>query len=107
MAAARDELSALLHASLSTDNGTRSQAEARLTQLGKNVAVVLPLLELLQCAEQPETRQLAALVLRKRVSALWPKLPSETREALKTTLLDAVAREPACAPSGRRERAVS
>lgn len=96
-----EELAALLGAALSADNETRKLAEARIALLSKEPGVVPALLELLQAAPDPRVRQLAAILLRKRVTPHWLKLPEPTREALKATLLTALVREAWCVPARR------
>jgi hypothetical protein len=104
MAALGAELPSVLAATLSADNEARRAAEARLNKLGKDAAVVPALLEQLQRGAADEIRQLAAIILRKRIAAHWLKLQPPTREALKTALLDAIVRESRCARRTRGAR---
>ncbi len=90
------ELPALVKAALSADNAVRKQAEARLAACSRNQEVVQALLELLVRAPEAQERHLAAILLRKRAALHWASLPPATREALKATLLDAIAREQSC-----------
>ena len=98
------ELPAVLAAALSIDNEQRKQAEARIASLSKDPALIPALLEQLRLAPDEQVRQLAAILLRRRTLPLWLKLPEPTREALKVALVDAIAREPRCAPQQRRAR---
>jgi hypothetical protein len=93
---AAGELPGLLAAALSADNALRGTAEARLAVLGKEPGVVLALLEQLQRATDTQVRQLAAIMLRKRVGAHWSKLPEAAQSALMAALLEAIVREPWC-----------
>eukprot|EP00959_Pyramimonas_sp_CCMP1952_P296284 6198010-Pyramimonas_sp.AAC.1 len=60
------ELGAILRQLLVPVNEARKQAEERFKVVSKNANVVSGLLEYLHASPEPEVRQLAALLLRKK-----------------------------------------
>jgi hypothetical protein len=88
-----DQLEALLLQFLVPDNTARKQAEEVIKQLGKDPAIVPKLLEQVKGAHHAEVRQLAAVLLRKKIAGLWMKLTPEVQGNVKMVLLESIARE--------------
>ena len=78
---------------LSPDNDARKSAEARLSELSRDPALVSGLLQLMRSSPDAAKRQLAAVLLRKRLGGLWTQLTAEAKEGLKSTLLESIAQE--------------
>ena len=88
------DLPELLRALLSADNDVRGRAEATLKAVAKDPQVVPALLNHARSDADPQVRQLAAVVLKRRVLAHWSKLPRDHQEQVKNILLDAIVKEP-------------
>ena len=88
------DLPAVLRALLSADNAARGSAEATLRALAKDPQIAPLLLTHARDDPAPEVRQLAAVILKRRVLTHWSKLPGEIQEHVKGVLLDGVVREP-------------
>jgi uncharacterized protein involved in cysteine biosynthesis len=88
-----DQLEALLLQFLVPDNTARKQAEEAIKQLAKDPAIVPKLLEQVKGAHHAEVRQLAAVLLRKKIAGLWMKLTPEVQGTVKMVLLESIARE--------------
>ena len=102
------DLPELLRALLSADNDVRGRAEATLKAVAKDPQVVPALLNHARSDADPQVRQLAAVVLKRRVLAHWSKLPRDHQEQVKNILLDAIVKEPLGvvrrSVAGRREQ---
>eukprot|EP00898_Chlorokybus_atmophyticus_P005187 jgi/Chlat1/566/Chrsp103S01005 len=88
------ELEIVLAAFLLPDNAARKAAEERVKALAKDPAVVPALLQLASASHHDEVRQLAAVLLRKRISGLWSRLAPDLQQQVKAALLQRVAQEP-------------
>lgn len=75
------------------DNETIRQATAELQEIYKHPSIVPGLCEVLEGSQNPQYRQYAAVLLRKRLVKLWKKLDDDTHSKLKTMLLQALTRE--------------
>ena len=62
--------------------------------MAKDPQVVPALLNHARSDADPQVRQLAAVVLKRRVLAHWSKLPRDHQEQVKNILLDAIVKEP-------------
>ncbi|CAI7918461.1 unnamed protein product [Closterium sp. NIES-54] len=91
---AMDQLAAVLQQLLLPDNDSRKAAEAAFKQLSKDPAVLLALLHFLKAGPAPDVRQLAAVLMRKKVTGLWAQQPAEAKASIKSALLESIALEP-------------
>lgn len=87
-------LSELLRALLAPDNEVRDTAEATLKVLGRDPQIVPALLSHVRTDPDAQVRQLAAVVLKRRILGQWAKLSRETHEQVKNVLLDGIVKEP-------------
>lgn len=92
--ATMEQLEALLVHFLLPDNNARKQAEEAIRKLAKDPAIVPKLLEQVKGSHHAEVRQLAAVLLRKKIAGLWTKLTPEVQESVKTVLLESITKEP-------------
>jgi importin-4 len=69
-------------------------AEEILKQYTKKPASVPVLLGIMKTSTQPQVRQLAAVLLKKKIVAHWPKFTPQQGSEIKATLLEAVVQEP-------------
>jgi importin-4 len=69
-------------------------AEEILKQYTKKPASVPVLLGIMKTSAQPQVRQLAAVLLKKKIVAHWPKFTPQQGLEIKATLLEAVVQEP-------------
>ncbi|XP_065913448.1 importin-4-like [Dysidea avara] len=76
------------------DNETIRQATAELQTIYKHPSIIPSLCEVLEGSQNPQYRQYAAVLLRKRLVKLWKKLDEETHTRLKVMLLQTLTREP-------------
>ncbi|CAI5982637.1 unnamed protein product [Closterium sp. NIES-65] len=88
------QLAAVLQQLLLPDNESRKAAEAAFKQLSKDPAVLLALLHFLKAGPSPDVRQLAAVLMRKKVAGLWAQQPAEAKASIKSALLESIALEP-------------
>mmetsp|Transcript_7080 Transcript_7080/g.26039 ORF Transcript_7080/g.26039 Transcript_7080/m.26039 type:complete len:1099 (+) Transcript_7080:125-3421(+) len=89
------ELSALLAALLSTDNRVRKQAEAQLKTASRHpLALLPPLAYVLQHNSDPSQRQLAAVLLRKRLATAYKELSPDVTANIKEALLKLLLNDP-------------
>ncbi|CAI5510371.1 unnamed protein product [Closterium sp. Naga37s-1] len=88
------QLAAVLQQLLLPDNDSRKAAEAAFKQLSKDPAVLLALLHFLKAGPAPDVRQLAAVLMRKKVAGLWAQQPAEAKASIKSALLESIALEP-------------
>ncbi|KAK2966659.1 hypothetical protein RJ640_002357 [Escallonia rubra] len=86
-------LELLLIQFLMPDNDARRQAEDQIKRLSKDPQVVPALVHHLRTAKTPNVRQLAAVLLRKKITGHWPKLPAHLRSLVKQSLIDSITME--------------
>ncbi|CAI5728761.1 unnamed protein product [Peronospora destructor] len=90
-----EQLEACLLQLTHPDTEQIKQAEAVLKAYTKQIgASVSGLLTQLQLSTKPEVRQLAALMLRKKIFKHWPKLDSSAQTQAKQVLLSRAAEDP-------------
>jgi hypothetical protein len=89
-----DHLEFLLRQFLVPDNEARKQAEEQIRLLSKDPQLVPALLHYVRSAQSPEVRQLAGVLLRKKITGHWMQLSTETRNSVKSTLLESITLEP-------------
>lgn len=94
LGAAGIEVDALLGALQSSDNASRSAAEARLAELttAAGPALVFALLAQTHGGPSLSSRQLAGTLLAWRLPAVWRALPPEGRASLQSALIEAFSR---------------
>ncbi|ONL96238.1 ARM repeat superfamily protein [Zea mays] len=83
-------LELLLIQFLMPDNDARRQAEEQIRRLARDPQVVPALVHHLRTAKTPNVRQLAAVLLRKKITSHWPKLPADSKASLKQALIDSI-----------------
>lgn len=75
------------------DNDARRQAEDQIKRLAKDPQVVPALVLHLRTAKTPNVRQLAAVLLRKKITGHWAKLSAHQRQIVKQSLIDSITLE--------------
>ncbi|RCV45445.1 hypothetical protein SETIT_9G454600v2 [Setaria italica] len=83
-------LELLLIQFLMPDNDARRQAEEQIRRLARDPQVVPALVHHLRTAKTPNVRQLAAVLLRKKITSHWPKLHPDSKANLKQALIDSI-----------------
>lgn len=96
-------LELLLIQFLMPDNDARRQAEDQIKRLAKDPQVVPALVQHLRTAKTPNVRQLAAVLLRKKITGHWAKLSPQLRQLVKESLIQSITIEPS--PPVRRASA--
>ncbi|XP_047337583.1 importin-4 [Impatiens glandulifera] len=96
-------LELLLIQFLMPDNDARRQAEDQIKRLAKDPQVVPALVQHLRTAKTPNVRQLAAVLLRKKITGHWAKLNPQLRQLVKESLIQSITIEPS--PPVRRASA--
>ncbi|KAH9625215.1 hypothetical protein KSS87_003595 [Heliosperma pusillum] len=86
-------LELLLIQFLMPDNDARRQAEDQIKRLAKDPQVVPALIHHLRTAKTPNVRQLAAVLLRKKITGHWAKLNSQLRQLVKQSLIESITLE--------------
>lgn len=86
-------LELLLIQFLMPDNDARRQAEDQIKRLAKDPQVVPALVQHLRTAKTPNVRQLAAVLLRKKITGHWAKLPPQVKQLVKQSLLESITME--------------
>ncbi|XP_051145314.1 uncharacterized protein LOC127261141 [Andrographis paniculata] len=86
-------LELLLIQFLMPDNDARRQAEDQIKRLSKDPQVVPALIHHLRTAKTPNVRQLAAVLLRKKITGHWGKLSPEVRGQVKQSLIESITME--------------
>ncbi|XP_031381513.1 importin-4 isoform X1 [Punica granatum] len=86
-------LELLLIQFLMPDNDARRQAEEQIKRLAKDPQVVPALIQHLRTAKTPNVRQLAAVLLRKKITGHWAKLPPQTKQLVKDSLIESITLE--------------
>lgn len=69
----------------------RKQAEDALKVLSQQPSIVPELMHRVQYAEDPQMRQLAAVLLRKRISKHWEELPEQVGTRLFEVMFDCIS----------------
>ena len=62
--------------------------QGQIRQLARDPQVVPALVHHLRTAKTPNVCQLAAVLLRKKITSHWPKLPLDSKASLKQALID-------------------
>ncbi|KAL6545742.1 hypothetical protein OROGR_009616 [Orobanche gracilis] len=75
---------------LMPDNDARRQAEDQIKRLSKDPQVVPALIHHLRTAKTPNVRQLAAVLLRKKITGHWAKLSPQLRQLVKQSLTESI-----------------
>ncbi|GLT34350.1 hypothetical protein SLA2020_088710 [Shorea laevis] len=86
-------LELLLIQFLMPDNDARRQAEEQIKRLAKDPQVVPALVQHLRTAKTPNVRQLAAVLLRKKITGHWTKLSPHIKQLVKQSLLESITME--------------
>ncbi|KAJ0971623.1 hypothetical protein J5N97_019582 [Dioscorea zingiberensis] len=86
-------LELLLIQFLMPDNDARRQAEDQIRRLAKDPQVVPALVHHLRTAKTPNVRQLAAVLLRKKITGHWAKLPPHVKHSVKSALIESITLE--------------
>ncbi|KAK1279740.1 hypothetical protein QJS04_geneDACA020675 [Acorus gramineus] len=86
-------LELLLIQFLMPDNDARRQAEDQIKRLAKDPQVIPALVHHLRTAKTPNVRQLSAVLLRKKITGHWAKLPHNVRHSVKSALIDSITLE--------------
>ncbi|WOL18351.1 putative importin subunit beta-4 isoform X1 [Canna indica] len=86
-------LELLLIQVLMPDNDARRQAEEQIKRLSKDPAVVPALVHHLRTAKTSNVRQLAAVLLRKKITGHWTKLSPAIKLSVKQALIDSITLE--------------
>ncbi|CAN1240622.1 IPO4 [Linum grandiflorum] len=86
-------LELLLIQFLMPDNDARRQAEEQIKRLAKDPQVVPALVQHLRTAKTPNVRQLAAVLLRKKITGHWAKLPPNLKHLVKQSLIESITLE--------------
>uniref|UniRef100_A0A7N1A085 Importin N-terminal domain-containing protein n=1 Tax=Kalanchoe fedtschenkoi TaxID=63787 RepID=A0A7N1A085_KALFE len=86
-------LELLLIQFLMPDNDARRQAEDQIKRLAKDPQVVPALIHHLRTAKTPNVRQLAAVILRKKITGHWAKLTPQLRLLVKQSLIESITLE--------------
>ncbi|CAI9103846.1 OLC1v1002419C2 [Oldenlandia corymbosa var. corymbosa] len=86
-------LELLLIQFLMPDNDARRQAEDQIKRLAKDPQVVPALIHHLRTAKTPNVRQLAAVLLRKKITGHWAKLSPQLRQLVKQSLIESITME--------------
>lgn len=91
---ANQRMEAILSALLHPDTRKIKEAEEALKPVLKKAGCVPSLMAQLQFSQNPAVRQIAAVVLRKKIVKLWKKLKKATQQRTKVVLLERLANEP-------------
>ncbi|XP_048317794.2 uncharacterized protein LOC107427857 [Ziziphus jujuba] len=86
-------LELLLIQFLMPDNDARRQAEEQIKRLAKDPQVVPALVQHLRTAKTPNVRQLAAVLLRKKITGHWAKLSPQLKHMVKQSLIESITME--------------
>ncbi|XP_056381767.1 importin-4 [Hyla sarda] len=87
-------LEAILTNLLQPDNAVIQQATAQLKEAVKDPLIIPALCDILRGAQDPQIRQFAAVLLRRRLIKLWKMMPVDQQEGVKSLLLEAIPKEP-------------
>eukprot|EP01116_Phalansterium_solitarium_P010141 TRINITY_DN2460_c0_g1_i3.p1 TRINITY_DN2460_c0_g1~~TRINITY_DN2460_c0_g1_i3.p1 ORF type:complete len:1068 (+),score=372.31 TRINITY_DN2460_c0_g1_i3:1435-4638(+) len=87
-----EQVEQLLRALVTPDTNVVKQATDVLNKYLKNAGSIPVLLQLLHSSTFVEVRQLAAILMRKKIAGHWAKLKPEVQQAIKKVLLDVIVR---------------
>ncbi|KAK9069597.1 hypothetical protein SSX86_011501 [Deinandra increscens subsp. villosa] len=96
-------LELLLLQFLMPDDEARGNAEDQIKRLVRDPQVVPQLIDHIRSAKTPIVRQLSAVLLRKKITGHWQKLPHDLRHLVKQSLIESIMTE--YSPSVRRASA--
>eukprot|EP00249_Psilotum_nudum_P024844 c29306_g1_i2 orf=418-3579(+) len=88
-----DQLELLLVQFLRPDNEARMQAEEHINRLAKDPAIIPSLVYHVRAAHSSNVRQLAAVLLRKKIIGHWMRLTTQVRDSVKSSLLESITME--------------
>ncbi len=86
-------LEALLLQLTAPDTRTIATGEAVIKRYLKGLGCVPGLVQQIQGSKYVQVRQLAAMLLRRRLGQLWSKLDANTREGVKVSLIQCIMQE--------------
>ncbi|XP_073527135.1 importin-4 [Phyllobates terribilis] len=86
-------LEAMLTNLLRPDNAIIQQATAQLKEAVKDPLIIPALCDVLRGAQDPQIRQFAAVLLRRRLIKRWKMMPQDHQESVKSLLLEAISKE--------------
>ncbi|KAL5466681.1 hypothetical protein EMCRGX_G030825 [Ephydatia muelleri] len=86
-------LESILERLLVPDSTVIRQATQDLQSIYKDPSVVPVLCQILTSSHNPQIRQFAAVVLRKRLVKMWKRLDAPTKESIKTALIQILVQE--------------
>ena len=89
-----ESLGALLGQLLQHDSSQIKQAEATMRKALTKPLFICDLFEMIQLSPSAEIRQLAAVLVRRRIVALWSKLEAAVQQQLQAALLDRLQNDP-------------
>nr|XP_006824744.1 PREDICTED: importin-4-like [Saccoglossus kowalevskii] len=84
----------ILQKLLVPDNAVIQQGTNELREAFKNPAIASALCSVLCGAQNPQIRQFAAVLLRRRIVKQWKKVPPDDQQQLRVTLLQVLTQEP-------------
>lgn len=87
-------LEAILTSLLQPDNAVIQQATAQLKEAVKDPLIIPALCDVLRGSQDPQIRQFAAVLLRRRLIKSWKMMPVDQQESVKSLLLEAIPKEP-------------
>ncbi|XP_069817764.1 importin-4 isoform X2 [Dendropsophus ebraccatus] len=87
-------LEAILSNLLQPDNAVIQQATAQLKEAVKDPLIIPALCDVLRGAPDPQIRQFAAVLLRRRLIKRWKMMPVDQQEGVKSLLLEVIPKEP-------------
>ncbi|KAJ6804510.1 putative importin subunit beta-4 isoform X1 [Iris pallida] len=72
------------------DNDARRQAEEQIRRLLKDPQTMPALVHHMRTAKTSNVRQLSAVLLRKKITGHWPKLPPPVKNSIKSALIETI-----------------
>ncbi|KAJ6809219.1 putative importin subunit beta-4 isoform X1 [Iris pallida] len=72
------------------DNDARRQAEEQIRRLLKDPGTMPALVHHMRTAKTSNVRQLSAVLLRKKITGHWPKLPPPVKNSIKSALVETI-----------------
>lgn len=87
------QLEAIFARLLVPDNAVIKQATIDLQMVYRDPAVISPLAEVMAKSQNPQIRQYAAVVLRKKLVRVWRRLSTEEKQSMKDILLQCLTQE--------------
>eukprot|EP00741_Cyanophora_paradoxa_P021221 tig00000237_g20482.t1 len=89
-----DSVAQILRSLLVPDTSVVSAAEERIKKVVKQPECVGVLLHLIQACPEPQVRQLAAVMLRKKIATHYGRIPADLQASVKTVMLESIVKEP-------------